>query len=155
MTTDDIIKTVLTITRSQLGWLDQLALHVRARSGFCMNRGGLLRSIISLIMDSGLDFSEVEDYEDFEEILSTALLSGLTGNKDPENDDASSCKTQIKGDNLSRKDTQITCNVDAIHRKVITNLAIRLGQEKEEVITISEALRYILDRYMVGAYDDQ
>ena len=72
--TDDIIKTVLTIKRSQMVWLDQLALHVRAAGGSVLDRGGLIRSTISLIMDTEYDFSEVQTIEDYEEVLQSKKL---------------------------------------------------------------------------------
>jgi len=71
--TDEVLKTVLTIKKDQLIWLDQLSLDVRASYGSIIDRGLLIRAFISAVMESGLDFGKIENEEDAKDILMKKL----------------------------------------------------------------------------------
>ena len=67
--TEDTLKTVITIRKSQLLWLDRLALEVRDKSDQIIDRGLLIRAFIDAVLESKIDLSNITSEEDAKEII--------------------------------------------------------------------------------------
>lgn len=67
--TDETLKTVITIRKSQLLWLDKLALEVREKSDQIIDRGLLIRAFIDAVLESGIDLSEITSENDAKDII--------------------------------------------------------------------------------------
>lgn len=65
----EVLKTVITLRKDQLIWLDQLALNIRSASDTIIDRGCLIRAFISFVMESGIDFSNIENEEEAKDII--------------------------------------------------------------------------------------
>lgn len=67
--TEETLKTVITIRKNQLLWLDHLALEVRANSDQIIDRGLLIRAFIDAVLESGIDLSGIANEEGAKEII--------------------------------------------------------------------------------------
>jgi hypothetical protein len=60
--------------------------------------------------------------------------------------DSPSPDTRVKRPMATRKTAQVTCTMDHEHRDYLKRLAIRLSNEGDELVTISGALRYLIEK---------
>ena len=55
-------------------------------------------------------------------------------------------KPQVKRPMSSRKTAQVTCTMDQEDRDFLKRLAIKLSAQTGEIVTLSGALRYLIDK---------
>lgn len=66
----DTVKCTLTLNLSDVLWLDNLATNVRAQTGQIIDRGAILRGIISAMRDSAIDLQKCSTQEQITEAIS-------------------------------------------------------------------------------------
>lgn len=66
---EETLKTVITIRKNQLIWLDRLALEVRDKSDQIIDRGLLIRAFIDAVLESKIDLTGIADEESAKDII--------------------------------------------------------------------------------------
>lgn len=65
----DIIKTTIALSDKQIFWLDQLASNIRLNTKNVITRTEIIRSMLSAIEQSDLDFKHVKSPLEFENMI--------------------------------------------------------------------------------------
>jgi len=61
---EPIIKTVVTLRKSQLIWLDRLSLEIREKSDQILDRGVIIRALVDALHASKLDLSNIKSEQE-------------------------------------------------------------------------------------------
>lgn len=71
----DMKKITLTISHDQIIWLDRLATDIRAASRSIIDRGTIVRALISALENSGLNIKNCSKESEIQEIITRKLRS--------------------------------------------------------------------------------
>ena len=70
---DNFVKSTVTFTNSQIVWLDRLSSDIRATTMSIVDRGALIRAIITAVEQSNIDLSSANSEEQIKDIICAKL----------------------------------------------------------------------------------